>query len=199
MGESGPVLALADGCMLVGTNTLDTHTSPTQCMHAQESGQNTVQPVWKSRPYASPRIQIRKTRVLPRSLESSPAAHASNPRSDHHWLHLYRGVRYYDLNYSSPPFYNGRRFCPSPSSAPIVLSSNFNGGQSNLLGRNLVPFSCFVYLPSNLRGTTCDQDIIYHSPIPPAHSLHHFKTLRLSDSCLKSRTMAPQLRPACMY
>lgn len=90
------------------------------CMHAQESSQNTIQPVWKSRPYASPRIQIRTTRVLPRSLESSPAAHASNPRSDHHWLYLYRGVRYYDLNYSSPPFYNGRRFCPSPSSAPIV-------------------------------------------------------------------------------
>jgi hypothetical protein len=130
-------------------------------------------------PLQSPRIQIRTTRVLPRSLESSPAAHASNPRSDQHWLHLYRGVRYYDLNYSSPPFYNGRRFCPSPSSAPIVRSSNSNGAQSNLLGRNLVPFSCFVCLPSNLRGTTCDQDIIYHTPIPPVHSLHHFKTLRL--------------------
>jgi len=92
--------------LLVGTNTLDTHTSPTQIRLVGTTAV-CVPKTWKTPPkgpagresrprdLTPSRLQTRTKSATSRSLNRRQQ-HASHPRSDHHWLHLYRGVRSMD-------------------------------------------------------------------------------------------------------
>jgi len=86
----------------VGTDALDTYANSNLprwhscCMRAQVKPPSSWSEVETLRLQPSTRIQTRTT-ASSRIVESSQSIHASHPRSDHHWLHLYRGVRYYYL------------------------------------------------------------------------------------------------------
>jgi hypothetical protein len=109
--------------------------------------------------------------------------------------------RPYASDYSSPSFHNGRRlFSPSPFSASIVRSSSNGRGQSNLLGRNPVPFSYLNAPPSAGCHVINSKATLYIHPTRPlTSSFDDSKDYSQALEGSEGSNWAPQLRPACMH